>query len=143
MEELKKDIVGFNVRVYGVCVQNGKMLTLREKYGNWDMVKLPGGGVEFGEGLVACLKRECKEELNIEIEVGDVLYAQENYVPSLMKDQKQIVIIYYWMNIVNPNSMKINDDHIQSINWLPINHECPFSLPVDKMMFDKLLKILK
>lgn len=142
MQEEKQALMGFNVRVYGICVQNQKMLTLKEKYGNWDMLKLPGGGLEFGEGLVDCLKRECKEELNLEIKIGDVFYVQENYVPSLMNDQKQIVIIYFWMELLNREKLQIKDPHIEAIVWTPLTAFCPLTLPVDKMMYEKLVKHL-
>ena len=33
--------------------------------------EFPGGKLEAGETLQECLRRECKEELDIEIEVGD------------------------------------------------------------------------
>lgn len=39
------------------------MLTL-EKNGNWE---LPGGGLDFGEKSAACLAREIKEEMGLEV----------------------------------------------------------------------------
>jgi len=65
---------GFNVRVYALCIVKNKLLTLQEPFAGKMVIKLPGGGLEFGEGTVDCLKREFKEELNLEIEVGDAFY---------------------------------------------------------------------
>ena len=40
---------------------------------------LPGGGQEFGESLVEALRRECREEISLEVEVGD-LVAVRDYI---------------------------------------------------------------
>lgn len=62
----------------GVAVINneqGKILIDRRKAtgemgGLWEF---PGGKIEAGETIEACIKREVKEELDIEIKVGDRL----------------------------------------------------------------------
>ena len=40
---------GFNVRVYGVLVEDGKLLVSDEYIKEHEITKLPGGGLEFGE----------------------------------------------------------------------------------------------
>ncbi len=62
----------------GVAVINnnqGKILIDRRKQtgemgGLWEF---PGGKIEAGETIKECIKREVKEELDIEIKVGDLL----------------------------------------------------------------------
>ncbi len=38
---------------------------------------LPGGGQQFGESLVEALRRECREEISLEVEVGDLVAARD------------------------------------------------------------------
>jgi len=54
----------FNVRVYGLMIHDGAILTVEEPVRDRIIRKFPGGGLEFGEGILDCLKREFKEELN-------------------------------------------------------------------------------
>jgi 8-oxo-dGTP diphosphatase len=62
------------VGVGAVIVQDGKVLLVRRKYeplaGQWS---LPGGAVEVGETLEACLVREMLEETGLEVKVGPVI----------------------------------------------------------------------
>ena len=134
-----QELNGFNVRVYAVCVQDGQLLTLVEPFAGNMVRKLPGGGLEFGEGPVDCLHREFLEELNLEIEVQDAFYIQEQFVNSLVKNQKQIVMLYFKVKILNLEQMQILDPNIKAAEWVPINDECKLTLPVDQMMYRKLL----
>src|SRR5690554_6836668 len=52
----------FNIRVYGLCVREGYILLSDEVFQGIEMTKFPGGGLEYGEGTVACLYREFEEE---------------------------------------------------------------------------------
>lgn len=129
---------GFNIRVYALCIINNEILTLKEPFAGNMVVKLPGGGLEFGEGTADCLKREFKEELNLEITVGDAFYIQEDFVPSLAKDGKQLLTLYFFATITNLNSLEIIDKNIQTVNWIPLTANNPFTLPVDRIVFNKL-----
>lgn len=129
---------GFNVRVYALCIENNKVLCVKEPFAGKMVVKFPGGGLEFGEGTVACLKREFKEELNLHIETGDCFYIQEEFVKSLAKDQKQLLMLYFKARITDNENLKITDDKIKASFWVDIHGENPFTLPVDQIVFKKL-----
>jgi 8-oxo-dGTP diphosphatase len=67
---------GQTVTVVGALLEiGGKILIARRKKGMpmeglWEF---PGGKLERGETHEACLKRELKEELNIEAEIGELI----------------------------------------------------------------------
>jgi mutator protein MutT len=62
------------VGVGAVIVREGNVLLVKRKYeplaGQWS---LPGGAVEIGETLEACLVREMREETGLEVAVGPVI----------------------------------------------------------------------
>jgi ADP-ribose pyrophosphatase YjhB (NUDIX family) len=58
--------------------------------------KFPGGGLEFGEGTRDCLKRELREELGIETEIGDHIYTTDFFQMSAFRPDDQIISIYYF-----------------------------------------------
>jgi 8-oxo-dGTP diphosphatase len=62
------------VGIGAVVVQNGRVLLVKRRYaplaGEWS---LPGGGVEVGETLDACVVRELREETGLDVEVGPVI----------------------------------------------------------------------
>jgi 8-oxo-dGTP diphosphatase len=62
------------VGVGAVIVRDGTVLLVKRKYeplaGQWS---LPGGAVEVGETLEACLVREMREETGLEVSVGPVI----------------------------------------------------------------------
>lgn len=128
-----------NVRVYAAAIKDEKVLVLFEEYAGEHLMKLPGGGLEFGEGVVECLHREFEEELNCQIRIIDHLYTQENFVQSRFRDNEQLLTIYYLVEIIDNNEFLIIDPLIEKIDWIPIDqNENPFQLPVDKIAFEKL-----
>jgi len=62
------------VGVGAVIVESGRVLLVKRKYeplaGRWS---LPGGAVEVGETLEACLVREMAEETGLAVAVGPVI----------------------------------------------------------------------
>ena len=132
-------IDNINVRVYACVVKDKKVLTLFEEYAGKPLMKFPGGGLEYGEGLTDCLKREFEEELNVHIEIVEHLYTQEDFLVSRFKENEQLLTIYYMVNIINEEDFIILDPCIEKIDWISIDtNENPFTLPVDKIVFEKL-----
>lgn len=140
----------FNIRIYGLFEQDGKILLTDEfRLGRY-MTKFPGGGLEFGEGPVDCLKRECMEELGQEIEVIGHFYTTDFYQPSLyLPDQYQMISIYYTARFVGKQlfavSGKVHDfppvDGAQAFRWVSLKdlHPGMFTLPIDKLVARMLM----
>jgi 8-oxo-dGTP pyrophosphatase MutT (NUDIX family) len=86
----------FNIRVYGIWINDKQeILVSDERIGDFKFTKFPGGGLEFGEGIKDCLIREWKEELNIDIEVGNHIYTTDLFQLSAFDQTSQIISIYY------------------------------------------------
>lgn len=128
-----------NVRVYACAVKDQKVLTLFEEYAGENLIKFPGGGLELGEGLIDCLHREFDEELNVQIEVVEHLYTQEDFLVSRFRENEQLLTIYYKVKILNENDFLILDPCIEKTEWIDLNTtENPFVLPIDRIVFEKL-----
>lgn len=128
-----------NVRVYACAVKDKKVLTLFEEYAGVPLMKLPGGGLELGEGVLDCLHREFEEELNVKVEILEHFYTQEQFLTSRFRENEQLLTIYYLVRIINEEDFLIMDPCIEKAEWVDIDTpENPFPLPIDKIVFDKL-----
>lgn len=129
----------FNLRAYGILIENGQVLTTRESYQNYEFNKFPGGGVEWGEGIEDTLKREFWEELQVKIEVNDLLFVNRNFLPSKFHDQDQIVCFYFLVSVKEKlpkaylkNEFIALEPDIQ-FRWKELDNDLVqfFSLPLD------------
>ena len=86
-----------SVRVYGVLVNDANQVLVSDEYirGAY-YTKFPGGGLEIGEGTRDCLKREFKEEMNLEVDIGDHIYTTDFFQQSAFNSAHQILSIYYF-----------------------------------------------
>lgn len=93
----------FNLRVYGLLINNENQVLVADEYirGGY-YTKFPGGGLEFGEGTRDCLKREFKEEMNLEVEVGEHIYTTDFFQMSAFNPEHQIISIYYFVKALEP-----------------------------------------
>ena len=128
-----------NIRVYAIYLnEKNELMALDEGYAGEKLIKLPGGGLEFGEGTIECLHREFAEELNLKIEVLEHFYTQEDFLVSRFRENEQLLTIYYTVNILNLEDLKIIDESIEKVKWISLHEENPLPLPIDKIVFEKL-----
>jgi 8-oxo-dGTP diphosphatase len=144
------DIIKFNIRVYGVMINvRNEVLVSDEIQHGKRFTKFPGGGLEFGEGIKDCLKREFLEELNQPIEVLDVVYITDYFQISAFDKRHQLISIYYKVKAIQPlqfsTSKNIFDfieekEEAQSLRWLDINSslEDDMTFPVDKIVLKQI-----
>ena len=89
-------IDSFVIRVYGLFVDENRRILLSDEFvAGREMIKFPGGGLEFGEGTRDCLRRELLEETGFEFFVLEHFYTTDFFVPSEFHENKQLLSIYY------------------------------------------------
>jgi 8-oxo-dGTP diphosphatase len=93
----------FNIRVYGILLGENRQVLVSDEFirGNY-YTKFPGGGLEFGEGTRDCLKREFKEEMDLEVRIGDHIYTTDYFQMSAFNPEHQIISIYYFAEALEP-----------------------------------------
>lgn len=137
----------FNVRVYALIVKNNRLLISEEQHGGVFLRKFPGGGLQFGEGIVQALHRELKEELNADVESESLLCVTEDFVVSFLNNKQQVIGVHYLValkqdysdNHLDNNRVELENGHIH-FKWVMIDQlkADDFSSPVDKSAFEKL-----
>jgi ADP-ribose pyrophosphatase YjhB (NUDIX family) len=113
------------------------------------MTKFPGGGLQFGEGLLDCLKREFLEELDTPIEIISHFYTTDFFQPTtLLPSNMQLLNVYYLVSAEKPyrfRTSKIKNDipqidGSQCFRWVNMEElkADDFTFPIDKYITEKL-----
>lgn len=146
------EIPRFNIRVYGILTDQGRVLVTDEFRLGICMTKFPGGGLKYGEGLLDCLKREFMEELQTEIFIISHYYTTDFFqATTLLPFESQLINVYYLVQADKPYTFVTTekkydfpgfDDGAQCFRWMKIQDltEDDFTFPIDKMMVGKLKK---
>lgn len=142
----------FNVRVYGLLINdNDEILISDEQQEGRTFSKFPGGGLEFGEGLIDALKREFMEECAAEVEVLNHFYTTDFYEKSSFNDS-QILSIYYFVKAVGDLNLNFrtrpydfDEDSAQAFRWVKLDAltEEDVTFRTDKTVVGMLLKRYK
>jgi len=144
------EIKHFNVRVYALIIQDGRILLSDEFVHDMKMTKFPGGGLLFGEGPADCLKREAIEEFGQEIEIVEHFYTTHFFQQALFYGDQQLLSIYYRARFRENPRFRISErpfdfpsqnNESQSFRWAKINDvtEEDLTFPVDRFVM-KMLK---
>jgi 8-oxo-dGTP diphosphatase len=134
----------FTVRVYGLWINEKKEILLSDEYiAEKFLTKFPGGGLEFGEGLLDCLKREWREELNCEIIIREHFYTTDFFQVSVFNPAAQVISIYYLVEPLNPPDLDLKtkvfdfpeiQEGVQAFRFVPFSllSENDLTLPIDQ-----------
>jgi ADP-ribose pyrophosphatase YjhB (NUDIX family) len=141
---MKNTTEKYIIRVYGIYINSDNCLLVSDEIVKGEFItKFPGGGLEFGEGLIDCLIREMKEETGIDFEVKDHFYTTGFFVESAFHPGKQIISIYYLMQPLSEFNRKLSEkkfdfenisDGEQSFRFVNLNQLNPneFTFIIDK-----------
>jgi 8-oxo-dGTP diphosphatase len=143
----------FNVRVYGLLINNDNevLISDEQEYGI-RFTKFPGGGLEYGEGLIEGLKREFVEECNTDVEVISHFYTTDFFVKSAFNDS-QIISVYYLVKAISDlrfiTKTEVFDfdgegDLLQAFRWVKLSELTAndFTFPTDQYVANLLIKTI-
>jgi len=110
----------FNVRVYlflldrpllgnGLPDPESRILLSDEFLAGRNCTKLPGGGLEFGEGPMECARREAREELGQPIDLGPLVHATGDFIRSDWRGDEQVLCQYYLATLPEPAGFRVAD----------------------------------
>lgn len=141
----------FTIRVYGLLIRDNAVLVSDELIRGMQITKFPGGGLEFGEGTIECLRREYKEETGLEIEVADHFYTTDFFVPSAFDNTCQVMSVYYFVKPVDLGKLTLSEiphsynniSKDQGFRLIPLVKlkEDDFTFPIDKKVASMLSKL--
>ena len=122
--------------VAAIIIRDGKVFASQRGYGQWQgWWEFPGGKIEAGECPQEALVREIREELDAEIEVGELIETIEWDYPDF-----HLTMHCFVCSLVS-ESMHLNEhedsawltrDTLHSVRWLP----------ADKGLVDRLKKMI-
>lgn len=113
--------------VAAIIIRDGKLFATQRGYGKWkDWWEFPGGKIEQDELAEDALKREIREELASDVEVGELLTSVEYDYPDF-----HLSMLCYLCSVVSgqlsllehKDARWLSADELDSVNWLPADLE--------------------
>ncbi|MEO8734204.1 MAG: NUDIX domain-containing protein [Flavobacteriales bacterium] len=138
----------FNIRVYGLLVDNGRVLVSDEIIRGQRITKFPGGGLELGEGTKDCLMRELREEMGIEANDLRHFHTTDHFQQSAYNESDQLISIYYRYSVPNVEALPYGTSSFgdpasgaEWFRWLDLGmaNVDTMSLPVDRVVLALLM----
>ncbi len=109
--------------VAAIIMQEDKIFATQRGYGDFKgFWEFPGGKMEVGETPGQALIREIKEELDVEIEVGDLIDTVEYDYPQFHLTMHCFICSILAGNVVlkeHDAGKWLTKDTLHSVEWLP------------------------
>lgn len=109
--------------VAAVIMKEGRVFATQRGYGEFkDGWEFPGGKVEEGESPEEALRREIREELEVEVNVGDLIDTIEYDYPAFHLSMKcyACTIAGGSPHLLEHEAARwLSSDHLDSVAWLP------------------------
>lgn len=137
----------YTIRVYAIVFDtDNEILLMDETHRGLNFTKFPGGGLEWGEGILDCAKRELREELGLTNIDLVQFYTTDFFVESYFDTSTQVISIYYKTKTpIRKADVKFtgHDPHLLGIKWLPLARltKDDVTFPIDKVVVGMLTNL--
>jgi 8-oxo-dGTP diphosphatase len=106
--------------VFGYQNNTLHVLLIQQKFGSQNTYwALPGGLVKEDESLIDAVKRELKEETNVDVNYLEQLYT---FGDDITRDTRNRVISVAYMALVDPSKLSLKaDTDADEVSWVPVS----------------------
>jgi len=103
--------------IIGALIHNDKNKIFLATSHKWDHKwVVPGGHLDYGEKLFDCVKREVKEETNLDVTDIELIEVQESIFPVEYNKKKHMIFLNYICKAVN-DDVQLNRE-LQEFKWV-------------------------
>jgi mutator protein MutT len=103
----------FEMKVAAAVIRNNGKVLIAQRLALYHMGlkwEFPGGKIEPGEDAAACLIREIKEELDLEIDVGREMMVVEHQYPD-----RKVILHFHWYEYLSGEAKALD---CQDFKWV-------------------------
>lgn len=126
----------------GALIQNDQGKVLLCDSHKWPGIyTVPGGHVEIGETCEQALIRECREEVGLDVTVGELLSIQQVIRPrEFWQNNAHFIFFDYLCRVEGNQEAKVDADEIQSVIW--VDPRDALDLKIDRYLKQFILRLL-
>ena len=110
----------FRVALYGVLVEDRKVLLANTRVPSGLITNFPGGGLELGEAPLEAVPREFREETGLHVEVKELLFCSQQFQQNPEYPTEQLMHIYYRVERSGGALIDGNDDDVAGVSWVAL-----------------------
>ena len=107
----------FRVALYGVLVENRRVLLATTRVPSGLLTHFPGGGLELGEAPLEAVAREFREETGLEVGVKNLLFCSQKFQQNPEYPTEQLMHIYYRVERTGGSLIDGNNDDVAGVSW--------------------------
>lgn len=115
----KTDEGHFYFRAVALILSDNKLLIARDEHAEY--YYLPGGKVRLNESTQDAIRRELSEELNIQAEIGRLVWVTENFFLEDVSRERYHEIAFYYMADISKTDL-----FQRGTSFTMIEDGCPF-----------------
>ncbi|MBF0610208.1 MAG: NUDIX domain-containing protein [Magnetococcales bacterium] len=125
------------IRPAALLVREERLLLMVYRYGDQERYNMPGGKLDEGEEIGACLQREWWEELGMKIRLGSLALVAETLV-----EERQVLHLLFHATSEDEPCLNPVETHASSLLWLPLQKlsEAPLYPAVGEALLDLLVR---
>lgn len=130
----------------GALIRNkeGKLLLVRSPKWLDKRYSVPGGHVEYGERLEEAVKREVKEETNLDVEPVKLLLIQQVINPEEFIDNKKHFIFFDFLCDAKSEEVKLDNTELIEYIWAEPKEALSYNLEsYTRRLINKYLRFLE
>ena len=119
---MSQSVTKFRIALYGVLIENSKVLLATTRVPSGTITNFPGGGLELGEAPLEAVAREFMEETGLTVAVKELLFCSQQFQQNPEYPHEQLMHIFYRVERTSGNLIANgNNDDVAAVSWVTLD----------------------